>query len=151
MYVIKVALKSWFKIESNIFNNYKDALIGFVVLICIPLLSIVLTINAVHINFFDYVFPLVSISLAELYDIYGRYHGSEGKIAKLRIRISFNVIAILFMILTLFTKIRWMAYIAPIALFVCGFIIVHEIVCRVTYAVKISKWYAKLTSRRGRG
>lgn len=138
--LIRIIRNYWLAEETNIFKNYKDALCGFVVLILIPALSVGSAIFATKYTFWNYTFPLLSISLAGLYDTYGRYEGDSPKNPKLAIRIIFNCISIFFAALSVGIKNNIPPYFSPILLLICGIFLIFEIYNRVRKAVLISRW-----------
>lgn len=138
--ILKKLKSDWFSEESNIFRNYGDALAGFVVLVIIPAMSIGLVISTASISFWNYTFPLVSISLAGVYDTYGRYSGKSPKNVKLVFRAVFNSVAIIFAVIATDMDNRKLSFIAPCLLFLCGLLLIREIRNRLKTAFQINPW-----------
>lgn len=140
----------WLDEEANIFANYKDAVAGIVPLIIIPCLSVVFTIHTEIFTFWDYTFPLVSISLAGMYDSFSRYEYQSAKNPKLVFRTVLNILVMFlssycaspFIILNgrCVGEQRWIAYLAPLLLFLGGVFLINEIFCRIYNAILISRW-----------
>lgn len=127
-------------ILSFIFRNYKDALAGAVVLVFMPAFSICMAACVKDYTFWNYTFPLLSISLAGLYDTYGRYEGEAPKNLKLGVRVLFNSVSIFFSALSIGVENAILPYISPILLFICGLFLVFEIFNRIRKAILISRW-----------
>lgn len=138
--LLKKLKSDWFSEESNIFKNYRDALAGFVVLIIIPAMSICLVLNTESTSFWNYTFPLVSISLAGAYDTYGRYSGKSPKNVKLVFRAVINFVAIIFAVVAVDKNSRTFSFIAPCLLFLCGLFLIREIYNRLRTAFQINSW-----------
>lgn len=138
--VIKIVKNYWLSEESNIFKNYRDALAGFIVLIVIPAMSILLVVHTSDCSFWNYTFPLVSISMAGAYDTYGRYSGASPKNVKLAIRIILNFLAIVFTAFATDNNNSALSFVAPILLLLCGLFLLYEIFNRLKIAVQISPW-----------
>lgn len=130
----------WLAEETNIFKNYKDALAGLLVLIVIPALSVFFVIYTDEYTFWSYTFPFVSVSLAGVYDTYGRYDGVSPKNAKLVVRVVFDFLAIFFAAISIGNDGGVLPYVAPILLSVCGLFLTFEIYNRIKRAVLISPW-----------
>lgn len=139
--LLKTCKNYWIAEETNIFKNYKDALAGLIVLVLVPAISVLLVVFTDDYSFWNYTFPLLSISLAELYDTYGRYEGKSPKNQKLVTRIIINMLAIFFSALCMGTENRGLPYIAPILLLLCGLLLTVEIYNRVKKAILISPWF----------
>lgn len=138
--LMKIIKKYWIDENTNIFKNYKDALAGLLALIIIPALSIGFTTHIDKPTFWNYAFPLLSISLAGLYDTYNRYEVRSPKNTKLLIRTIFNFTSIFFSAISIGSKSIILPYISPILLFVCGLLLIFEIYSRVKMAILISPW-----------
>lgn len=130
----------WLDEKTNIFRNYRDALAGFLVLVLVPAFSIFFVVNEDEYTLWSYTFPIVSISLAGAYDVYGRYDGASPKNAKLVVRIIFDFLAVFFAAVSVGINNRAVFYIAPILLLICGMFLVFEIYNRIKMAVLISPW-----------
>ena len=153
---LQMLLKSWDKDENNIFRNYIDALIGGLVLVVIPFVSLISVYLVENINFFSYLFPLISISAAEIYDAYGRMDDDSNNIKgncgitknkKLSIRILTNILAIIITVfLYVLRKYTYSFLIIPIILLVAnGLLIIREFYKRIVLAIKLkmTKFYKR--------
>ena len=141
MRVLKQVIRNyWIAEETNIFRNYRDALLGLGVLVIIPAFSVWFVICTEDYTFWSYTFPFISISMAGVYDTYGRYDGTSPKNAKLVIRVIFDFLAIFFAALSVGSNNMILPYIAPILLLVCGLLLTFEIYNRVKRAILISPW-----------
>lgn len=138
---MKLIKRYWLAEETNIFKNYKDALAGLVVLVAIPAASIYFAMCVEEYTFWSYTFPFLSISLAGIYDAYGRYEGESPKNLKLVVRILFDLTAIFFSALCVGTNKGILPYVSPILLFVIGLMLSCEIYNRVKIAILLSSWY----------
>ena len=134
----KFIKKYWTNETTNIFKNYKDALFGLLVLIVIPVLSIFFTINSSPPTFWNYTFPFWSISFAGLYDSYGRYDKKLPSNVKLITRVILHLIALLFATLSPFTNLRYMLFVSPCILLMCGLLVLLEIIKRLRMAIRIN-------------
>ena len=94
--LVTVVKRYWIAEETNIFKNYRDAIMGLVSLIIIPLFFICLVFAVEEYTFWNYSFPLISISWAGVYDCFGRFETKSPKNPKLVVRMVFNGIAIFF-------------------------------------------------------
>lgn len=127
--------------ETNIFKNYIDALLGSVILIVLPFISLLSLIEIIdEPSLFNYAFPLVSICLPGAYDTYGRYETGNPKNIKLAIRIAFDFSSIVLAFIALIVKSKFLLVLAPIVLLLPGIMIVFEVYTRVKTAIEISKW-----------
>lgn len=144
MSVFFKTIKNYFKDpESNLFSNYIDALLGSIVLLLFPILSLISVFFILdNANLLNYVFPLSSICIAGAYDTYGRYMPKNPKNIKLGIRLVFEFCVIIISLIAVATKNQLLVVLAPSLLVIPGFLILHEVYNRVVVAVKISKWYA---------
>lgn len=126
--------------EYYIFRNCFDALLGLLILVVIPIVSIILTFEIdQNVDFFNFCFPIISICLAEIYDAYGRKDGNPKKGIVLNIRIVFSVISLLSLI---FVFILGKCYWIPSAILVLNaLLIIVEIILRFNYTIKSSIWY----------
>lgn len=129
--------------DTNIFKNYIDALLGSVILIILPMLSLVSSIGVWgNANVVNYVFPISSICLAGAYDAYGRYEYKSPKNLKLGIRIAFDGMAIVLSLIAIAVQSKILTVIAPVVLIIPGVLLCFEVYSRVRTAIMISKWYA---------
>lgn len=138
--LIKVVNNYWNAEDTNIFKNYTDALAGLIVLVIVPALSIIFAVCVEKYTFWNYTFPLLSISLAGIYDNYGRYEGESPKNLKLAVRTLLDFLAIFFAALCIGMENIILPYISPILLCICGLLLVYEIYNRVKTAILISPW-----------
>ena len=132
-------IKEYFTdIDANIFRNYIDALFGSVVLIILPIVSLVYTFVALETpQFFSYLFPVLSICIAGIYDAYGRYEENQRKKSKLRFRIICDLIALSAAIVATWLKNILLVVIAPSILVLSGLLLVYEIFYRVITVIQI--------------
>ena len=137
-------VKNYFSDPStNIFKNYIDALLGGVILLLLPGISLFSTINILdEVSIQNYVFPLISICLAGAYDTYGRYEYKSPKNIKLVIRLVLDIISIFVSLFAVVTENTFLIILAPTLLIIPGLMICYEIYIRVKTAIMISKWYA---------
>ncbi len=138
--LIKIVNNYWNAEDTNIFKNYTDALAGLVVLVIVPALSIIFAICVEKYTFWNYTFPLLSISLAGIYDTYGRYEGESPKNLKLAVRIIVHCFAIFFAALCIGVESIILPFVSPILLCVCGLLLIYEIYNRIKTAILISRW-----------
>lgn len=136
--------KYWIASQTNIFKNYIDAILGIIVLVFLPLGSLMLVNVSEDTGFWIYVFPLISISLAGVYDAYGRYEKDSPQNFKLGIRVVLDMLAIFFAAYFANTERIWAHYIPSILLLLNGSILLFEAVNRIKTAIEISSWYVKL-------
>ena len=137
------AIKNYFKDpESNLFNNYIDALLGAIVLLLFPVLSLILVFFILNnANLLNYVFPLFSICIAGAYDTYGRYRPNNPRNIKLAIRLVFEFCVIIISLVAIVIKNQFLIILAPALLVLPGILILFEVFNRVKVAIQISKWY----------
>ena len=90
----KTAVKYWKDPDTNIFNNYVDSILGIIVLILIPFISLFSLKNIEEINLITYSYPISTIFWASIYDIYSKYKATNK--LKLQIRGAINIIAFIF-------------------------------------------------------
>ena len=129
--------------DTNIFKNHIDALLGSIILIILPLLSILSLIKIIdEASLFNYAFPMASICLAGAYDTYGRYETGNSKNIKLAIRIVFDFSSIALALIALVVKSKFLLILAPVILLLPSIMIIFEVYTRVKTAIEISKWYA---------
>lgn len=137
-------LKNYFKDpDTNIFRNHIDALLGSIILIILPFLSILSSIETINeASLVNYAFPIASICLAGAYDTYGRYETGNPRNFKLAVRIFFDFSAIALALVALVVKNNILLILAPVILLFPGLMIISEVYNRVKTAIVISKWYA---------
>lgn len=141
---IDVAKKYWFDLETNIFKNYIDAILGSLVLIVLPAISLVSAVIVDTTTWANYLFPIVSICLAGIYDTYGRYEPGSPKNIKLGVRVVFDLIAMFLAALLVGESELILRLIAPGLLLLLGLSLVIEVIWRVKTAIELSCWYSKL-------
>ncbi len=137
---VKIIIKYWISEETNIFKNYIDAVCGFIVLVLVPAASIWLTLSVEEYTFWSYFFPLSSISLAGLYDTYGRYEGESPRNQKLFVRAGINAVAILLAAVCPWTESEMFYFISPVLLAFSGVMLLFEMYNRVKIGILISPW-----------
>lgn len=93
--------------------------------------------------FWNYAFPLVSISAAGIYDSYGRYEKGADSSVKLCTRTILDSTGIFFALYYTNVERSWKHYIAACILLVSGGIVLHEAISRIKTAIEISSWYAR--------
>lgn len=131
----------WLDENTYIFKNYKDALLGGVVLLVLPVFSLVSTFSVEQVAGNNFLFPIVSMSLAGAYDTYGRYKANSPRNFKLAFRLFLDMLAIFFSALAYKLDSSWLRFVAPSILVICGGTLLIEIFIRVDLAVKLSPWY----------
>ena len=127
--------------ESFIFKNGYDTLLGSIVLIVLPGISLFSTLfyvgESTEVSFLNYSFPLLSISLAGVYDAYGRLKQDSVSNMKLYIRIIIDIVAFSSTVFVdYFDKIN-MIWLSPIVLLVCSLILISEIIVRIRICFKL--------------
>jgi len=132
--------KYWFDEQTNVFNNYIDAIFGLIVLVCFPALTVLPVAILESVDWFNYVFPIISVSCAGMYDAYGRYTAKSPRNLKLGMRVSIDVLAIVLAALFCGVNSRILWAIPPVMLFVCGIGLVVEALERIKVAIEISEW-----------
>lgn len=141
---IDAAKKYWFDLETNIFKNYIDAILGSLVLIVLPAISLISAVIVDTTTWANYLFPIVSICLAGIYDTYGRYEPGSPKNIKLGVRVVFDLIAMFLAALLVGESELILRLIAPGLLLLLGLSLVIEVIWRVKTAIELSCWYSKL-------
>lgn len=141
---IDAAKKYWFDLETNIFKNYIDAILGSLVLIVLPAISLVSAVIVDTTTWANYLFPIVSICLAGIYDTYGRYEPGSPKNIKLGVRVVFDLIAMFLAALLVGESELILRLIVPGLLLLLGLSLVIEVIWRVKTAIELSCWYSKL-------
>lgn len=130
--------------ETNIFRNYVDALLGMIILLVLPILSLISLIGIYdNVGVINYAFPIASICLAGAYDTYGRYEHKSPKNIKLAIRLVFDFTAIVLSLIAVATQNCVVTVLSPVLLLIPGAMILHEVFVRVKTAIEISKWYTQ--------
>lgn len=88
----------------------------------------------------EYTFPIFSISIAGIYDAYGRMEKNAPKNIKLGIRIFLNFLAMILsaVLVNSSQRVRW---IPPAILVLCGVLLLREIWQRVVTSIQMSEWY----------
>lgn len=140
MKIIQAAFSYWTDMKTNIFKNYIDALFGIIPLVIIPACSILPVLLITEIDLWNYTFPISCISIAGIYDAYGRLEERNPKNLKLCIRMGLNGIA-LFLSSILLNCGECVRLIPGIILMVCGVMLLREIFQRIATAIQMSEWY----------
>lgn len=130
----------WTDLETNVFKNYLDALFGIAPLVILPAWSLFPTLLLTEVNFWNYTFPIFCISIAGIYDAYGRMEKHQSKNIKLGIRMTLNGIALIFsaILLNCNNRARW---IPGIVLTICGVMLLREIWQRIATSIQMCEWY----------
>lgn len=138
--IIQAVVAYWTDMKTNVFRNCPDALFGIVPLILLPLASLIPALLEVEAGFWSYTFPLSCISIAGMYDAYGRMEKEAPKNVKLGIRIALNRIALLLsaILLNYGRCVRW---IPGVILIICGSMLLREICQRVSTSILMSEWF----------
>ena len=131
----------WSSPETNIFNGAVDALLGSIILIVLPFVSLISAVSVDATTWANYAFPIMSICLAGAYDTYGRYQSHSPNNIKLGIRVFLDFLAILTAAFCVGRNGIGYRLAAPIILTVTGLSIIFEVWKRVTTAIKLSPWY----------
>lgn len=127
--------------KTSIFNDWRDALIGFFLLTVMPLGSLLsLIVILPSPTFFNYVFPIMSLSLAGMYDSYGRYKYKQAKNVKLGIRFLMDLAAIITAALFYRNPHHVTLIIAPVILLGAGTLLIHETYIRIKSDIIMSDW-----------
>ena len=134
--------KYWNDPETNIFKNYIDALLGTVILVILPIVSLIFTVFVEDASFSNYIFPIMSVALAGAYDTYGRYEFKSPKNIKLGIRLSVDFLSV-FLSAVLVHGSLLLRLIPPGFLVLVGLTIGHEVFIRVKTAIEVSPWFLK--------
>ncbi len=126
--------------RTNIFKNYLDALFGIIPLVFLPAGSLFPTLFVTEVNFWNYTFPIFCISIAGIYDAYGRMEKQHPKNVKLGVRMALNGISLLLAAILLNSRgcVRW---IPGVILTFCGVMLLREIWQRITTSIQMSEWY----------
>lgn len=130
----------WKDLKTNIFRNYLDALFGIVPLVLLPVGSLLPVLLEVQADFWNYTFPVLCISIAGMYDAYGRMEKEAPKNVKLGIRIALDGIALLLSAILLNSD-RYMRWIPGFILSICGVMLLREIFQRVATSAQMSEWF----------
>lgn len=133
----------WLDINSNVFNDFVDAIFGLIVLIILPAVSL----YSVHlfdvVDFWNYTFPILSIGMAGIYDSYGRYEKFSPKNKKLIFRIvldSFSVVFSAYFVLVQEIDKIWY-FLSPSILLGAGIILLYEVYLQIKQTLQVCKWY----------
>lgn len=137
---IQAAVTYWTDLKTNIFKNYLDALFGIIPLVVLPAGSLIPTLLITEVDFWNYTFPIFCISIAGIYDAYGRMEKQQPKNVKLGIRIALNGIALLLSAILLNYG-ECMRQIPGIILTICGLMLLREIWQRIVTSIQMSEWY----------
>lgn len=132
----------WTALENNIFKNYFDALFGFIPLVLLPAASLLPALRISEADLWNYTFPIASISIAGIYDAYGRWEEHKSRNLKLGIRIALNCMALLLSaILVQLNCSTFVRCIPGFLLTACGLALLGEIWMRVRTSIEMSEWY----------
>lgn len=137
---IQAAVTYWTDLKTNIFKNYLDALFGIIPLVILPAGSLLPALLITEVNFWNYTFPISCISIAGIYDAYGRMEKQQPKNVKLGIRMALNGIALLLSAILLYSGecVRW---IPGVFLTISGIMLLIEIWQRIVTSIQMSEWY----------
>lgn len=135
----KTVKKYWLNEKTNVFNNYIDAVFGVVVLVAFPAASLATVFFCETVGWSNYVFPILSIAGAGMYDAYGRCSVRERNV-KLGIRVAIDSVAIVLAAFFSGTSSRALWAIPPLMLLICGAGLLFEAVERIKVAIEISDW-----------
>lgn len=126
--------------ENNIFKNYFDALLSVFPLVIFPIVSLFSVFYAKDTTFWNYTFPIVTLSAAGIYDTYGRYERGHPKNVKLGIRAFFDILALCLsgILLNVDSLVKLAA---PAVLLLAGILLMIEVILRVTTKIQISCKY----------
>lgn len=129
-------------VDTFIFNDWIDALLGTVPLILVPAVSLLSLLWIEATNFWNYCFPIISISIAGAYDTYGRYRPRAARNLKLAVRLAVDLAAIIVACALQTAQSGWR--VAPsLLLLICGIALSCEVIRRVKDAIQSSPWYRK--------
>lgn len=140
--VIKTVFAYWKDLKSNIFRNCPDAVFGILPLLLLPAASLFPAVMAAQVGFWNYTFPIFCISIAGIYDAYGRIEDHNPKNIKLGIRIALNSAALFLsaVFMNYGPCVRW---IPGALLTLSGALLLGEICLRVSTAFRMSEWYPR--------
>lgn len=130
-------------IDAFIFNDWIDALLGTIPLILIPAVSLVSLTQIKVVDFWNYCFPIISISIAGAYDTYGRYKPKSTRNLKLAVRLAIDLLAIIAACCFQTAQQPGWRIIPSFLLLICGLALFFEVKRRVTDAIQSSRWYRK--------
>ena len=130
----------WVSVENNIFKNYLDALLSILPLVILPIISLFSVFYAEDTTFWNYTFPIVTLSVAGIYDTYGRYEQGHPKNVKLGIRAFFDILALCLSGILLNVD-NPAKLTAPALLFLSGIFLMIEVIFRVKTKIQISCKY----------
>lgn len=138
--ILQTAATYWTDLKTNIFKNYLDALFGIAPLVILPAGSLLPTLLLTKVDFWNYTFPIFCISIAGIYDAYGRMEKHQPKNIKLGIRMALNGIALLLsaILLNYGEGVRW---IPSVVLTICGVMLLREIWQRIMTSIQMSEWF----------
>jgi len=154
--------------ETLFFNNTPDAILGLIVMVLIPSVSLCYVLQVVdvrvgvaaflseteiikvyrkeYVEFMDYTFPIISVSLAEMYDTFGRFRWKEKdpRIYVFITRIIFDIAALLLALITTNNVDNIALTFPPIMLLIPGLIITFEFIRMIYYSIKYSTWSSRI-------
>lgn len=132
----------WKALENNIFKNYFDAIFGLIPLVLLPAASLLPALLAGEADLWNYTFPICCISIAGIYDAYGRWEEHQSRNVKLGIRIALNCLALLLSAILVPFNCGTLVRCIPGALLAfCGVMLIGEIYQRVKTSIQMSKYY----------
>lgn len=129
----------WLDEKTNVFNNYIDAVFGVVVLVVFPAASLATVFFCETVGWSNYVFPIISVAGAGMYDAYGRCSVKERSV-KLSIRVAIDSVAIILAAFFSGTNSLVLWAIPPFMLLICGVGLLFEACERIKVAIEISEW-----------
>lgn len=130
----------WKSSNTNIFNNYIDAIFGAVVLVILPAISLGTTFLVTEASWSNYTFPILAICLSGAYDSLGRYSNSSPAKAKLICRWIVEGIALFLAAFFTNSNVWYLLIIPPTILLICGLFILREVFSRINDAIVLSPW-----------
>lgn len=113
---------------------------GIVPLVLLPAGSLLPTLLVAEADFWNYTFPISCISIAGIYDAYGRMEANRPKNIKLGIRMALNSLAV-FLSAILLQHGRVGRLTPGVVLTLCGALLLREIWQRVITSIQMSEWY----------
>lgn len=146
---MKKWLKLWASDESNIFNDWKDALFGFAISICLPFMSLLSLIFTKELNytqdssFWTYSFPTVSIAISGIFDSIMRMSPKLFRNFKLYVRIALDAVCVIWSSAAWAAQIFFIRLFPAIILIVSGLLLSLEIFNNWKLSYKISPFAGK--------
>lgn len=143
IYAIKHFYQYYLSGQSFIFKNAFDAILGTIVVLILPCISLGSTIctllsrGDVNLSFINYFFPLLAICLAGVYDAYGKLERYSIKNFKLTTRIVLDCISMVSAFVTWLFRLEPIMWLSPMLLIACGALLSPEIVIRIRCWIKM--------------